>query len=79
MNANFDEEKLQEILLKTLQEHHENVIDAHCAHHEWIQERIEAEKARKVMLSKVTDVAVQWSVVGILGSIWYWLQSHFKL
>ena len=35
---NFDKENLKELLLETLQEHHESVIDAHSAHHEWIQE-----------------------------------------
>lgn len=74
----FDKINLKKLLLETLQEHHENVIDAHAAHHEWIQERIEAEQARKLMMSKMTDAAIQWSVVGLLGGIWYWIQSHFK-
>lgn len=67
------------IVLEALQEHHESVIDAHAAHHEWIQERIEAEQARKEMMSKITDAAIQWSVVGLLGSLVYWVQGHFKI
>lgn len=75
----MDDKALKTLLLETLQEHHENVIDAHAAHHEWIQERIEAEKARKEMMSKVTDAAIQWSVVGLLGALWYFIQQHVKL
>jgi hypothetical protein len=75
----MDDKALKALLLETLQEHHENVIDAHAAHHEWIQERIEAEKARKVMISKVTDAAIQWSVIGLLGAAWYFIQQHVKL
>ena len=74
----MDDKTLKALLLETLQEHHESVIDAHAAHHEWIQERIEAEKARKEMMSKVADAAIQWSVVGHLGGAWYWNQSHIK-
>jgi hypothetical protein len=76
---NFDKENLKELLLETLQEHHESVIDAHAAHHEWIQERIEAEQAKKLMMRKVTDIAIQWSVVSLLGGAWYWIQSHIKI
>ena len=78
-SMNFDKENLKELLLETLQEHHESVIDAHAAHHEWIQERIEAEQARKLMMTKISDAAIQWSVVGLLGSLVYWVQAHFKI
>jgi hypothetical protein len=75
----MDKDVLKSLFLETLQEHHESVIDAHAAHHEWIQERIESEQARKLMMSKITDAAIQWSVVGVLGYIGYWFQGHFKL
>lgn len=74
----MDKDILKSLLLETLQEHHENVVDAHAAHHEWIQERIEAEKDRKEMFKSVRESAIQWSVVGLLGYVGYWLQSHFK-
>lgn len=74
-----DQANLKEMVLEALREHHESVIDAHAAHHEWIQERIEAEQARKEMMSKITDAAIQWSVVGLLGSLVYWVQTHFKI
>lgn len=75
----IDKDSLKSLFLETLQEHHENVIDAHAAHHEWIQERIEAEKDRKEMFKSVRDSAIQWSVVGLLGSLVYWVQAHFKI
>ena len=71
-------ENLKAILLETLQEHHENVIDAHGAHHEWIQERIYAEKARKEMKKNIASTAIQWSVTGLLAGAWYWIQDHWK-
>ena len=74
----MDKDILKSLLVETLQEHHENVVDAHAAHHEWIQERIEAEKDRKEMFKSVRESAIQWSVVGLLGYVGYWLQSHFK-
>jgi len=45
MDLNRD--NLKALFLEALQEHHEEVIDSHSSHHEWIQERIEAEKLRK--------------------------------
>lgn len=67
------------MVLEALQEHHESVIDAHTAHHEWIQERIEAEKERKKMFKSLRDAFIQWSVVGLLGYLSYWIEGHFKL
>jgi hypothetical protein len=71
-------DSLKALLLEALQEHHEEVIDSHASHHEWIQERIEAEKLKKEMLKKVTEAAIQWSVAGLLGAAVYWMQAHFK-
>jgi hypothetical protein len=75
----MSDQNLKEVFLEALREHHESVIDAHSAHHEWIQERIEAEQARKLMITKISDAAIQWSVVGLLGSLVYWIQAHFKI
>lgn len=73
------DQNLKEVFLEALREHHESIVDAHAAHHEWIQERIEAEQAKKLMMRKVTDIAIQWSVVSLLGAAWYWIQGHFKI
>lgn len=74
----FERQNLKDLFLEALQEHHEDVINSHTAHHEWIQERIEAEKAKKEMLNKITEAAIQWSVAGLLGAAWYWMQTHYK-
>ncbi len=52
-------------------------IDAasHYDHHEWIRERIEAEKARKAMFWEIAKSVAQWSVLGLLGGLMYWLQN----
>lgn len=76
MDINRD--SLKALFLEALQEHHEEVIDSHASHHEWIQERIETEKLKKEMLKKVTEAAIQWSVAGLLGAAAYWMQAHFK-
>ena len=36
------------------------------------------EKAKKEMLNKITEAAIQWSVAGLLGAAWYWMQTHYK-
>ena len=35
----FERQNLKDLFLEALQEHHEDVINSHTAHHEWIQER----------------------------------------
>jgi tRNA A37 N6-isopentenylltransferase MiaA len=50
----------------------------HQTQHAWIQERIEAERARKEMFREITKVAIQWSVPVVLGGGWLWIQGHWK-
>ncbi|WKJ88760.1 hypothetical protein QZJ86_12080 [Methylomonas montana] len=47
----------------------------HSEHHAWIQERIEAEKARKEMCWEITKAVAQWSVLGIAGALWFWIKN----
>lgn len=74
----FDTDSFKTLLLEALQEHHAIVIDSHADHHAWIQQRIEAEKERKEMFKSLRDAFIQWSVVGLLGYLSYWIQDHFK-
>lgn len=50
--------------------------DLHRQHHEWIEERIEAEKARKVLYMEAAKAFAQWSVVGIAGAVWYFFRHE---
>ena len=75
----MDANELKKVIQDALTEYPAINFAEHSEHHEWIQERIEAEKARKEMMSKVTDAAIQWSVVGLLGAAWYFIQKHVNL
>ena len=74
----MDTNELKQVIQDALTEHHAINFSEHSAHHEWIQERIETEKARKEMFNEVTKAAIQWSIMGLLGYIAYWIQGHFK-
>ena len=75
---NMDTNELKQVIQDALTEHHAINFSEHSAHHEWIQERIETEKARKEMFNEVTKAAIQWSITGLLGYAAYWIQGHFK-
>lgn len=63
MNKNDIAEAVEEIL-----ESRRGIeADRHAAHHRWIEERIEAERARREMYREVTKAVAQWSVIGIIA------------
>ena len=66
----IDREELKKILEEVFEG-----IEMHNEHHEWIKERIEAEKARKEMCWEITKSVAQWSVIGLLGGAIYWFQN----
>ena len=45
----------------------------------WAGEKIKTEKRRQVFFHNAAIAATQWSVVGILGAIAYYIKSHFGL
>lgn len=45
----------------------------HTAHHVWLEERIEAEKAFRDMCRAIGSAVLQWSVIGICTSLLYHL------
>lgn len=49
----------------------------HSAHHAWIEERIEAERARKDLMREAAKAFAQYSIVGVAGAIWYWFKGHW--
>jgi hypothetical protein len=46
----------------------------HSAHHAWLQAYIEKEHARNEVLFSVAKAVAQWSVLGLLGAIWYYFK-----
>lgn len=70
----MDAAELRAVMSEVLVEH----FEVHAAHHEWIQARIDAEKNRRDMFAEIRRAAIQWSVAGMLGTLYYWLHDHFK-
>lgn len=70
--------ELKEMLEEVIEERTILSAEEHEAHHRWIEERIEAEKARKTMYMEMAKSAAQWSVAGILGAIWYYIKPYIN-
>jgi len=50
----------------------------HEEHHRWIEEAIEAEKARKSMYYEIAKTVAQWSVIGVLSAcVYYATHGHW--
>jgi len=62
---------LKAVLEEVFEERSRIDSQSHGEHHEWIKERIAAEKARKEMFWEVSKAVAQWSVLGVLGGIVY--------
>lgn len=73
----MDKNDLKDILKEALEE--SSHFQVHEAHHEWIQLRINNEKARNRMCAEITKSVVQWSVVGIIGYFVMWVKTHLNL
>mgnify|MGYP000287687888 CR=1 FL=1 len=71
----MDRHEIKEILTEALQE--SSHFQVHEAHHEWIQLRIDNEKARNTMCREITSSIIQWSVVGIIGFFIVWIKEHY--
>lgn len=69
MNQNDIEEIVNAFLDERLMMSHSD----HSLHHQWIQTAIEAEKAKKQIYLEMAKTVAQWSVVGVLSALSYWL------
>lgn len=69
-----DEDDEIKSMLTQLLNHHIINLDEHTAHHEWIQEQIEKDRAKKEMMWEITKSVSQWSVLGLLGGFFYYIQ-----
>lgn len=69
---------IEQAVLRAINSHPSFNSESHDAHHKWLEERIELERSRKELYKSIASSVAQWSVVGILGAISYWVQSHFN-
>lgn len=61
-------------ILSDLKAHHLALSEVHEAHHEWVQEQIEKDRAKKEMMWEIAKSVAQWSVIGIMGGVIYYMQ-----
>ena len=74
-----DPDSIKKIMLEALAQHHEIFIDAHTEHHEWIKDRIAAEKARSEYFIEARKTMLGWSIAAIASAVFYFIQSHWKI
>lgn len=70
-------DEIKEAVLEAINSHPAFDSEMHSAHHQWIEERIEAEKRRKELYMSAAKAFTQWSVLGILGLLAVWWKNHF--
>lgn len=73
MSEPVSEELLRALLTEFFDERARVDAKTHGIHHEWLSERIEAEKTRKEFYKELTKTVISWSVPTLLGGVLYWL------
>ena len=63
---------IKEILIEVLEERQ---ICEHEEQHEWLTQRIKADRERKLMYRAITRSAIGWSIPFLLTGIVIWLQT----
>ena len=71
-------EEMRELLEEVFEERARIDAETHGQHHGWIQERIEAEEARKEMFWSIAKSAASWSVLAVLGYFSGHIGDFFK-
>jgi len=69
--------EIKQAVLEAINDHPAFDPEIHSAHHAWIEERIESERARKEVMQEAAKAFAQWSVVGIAGAVWYYFKGHW--
>lgn len=69
------EERFKELLCEFFDERARVDAETHGEHHQWINEQIAAQKARREMYRTITKAVLQWSIPVIAGAIWYYLTN----
>ena len=70
----MDRQELREVLEEIFEERSRIDSETHCKHHAWLEERIARDRAVKELCWKISTAVVQWSVLGLVGGAWYWIQ-----
>ena len=71
----ISEQRFKEILNEFFDERARVDAETHGEHHQWINEQIAAQKARREMYNAITKSAIQWSIPVILSAIGYLLTN----
>lgn len=71
-------EDIKQAVFEAINNHPAFDPEVHAAHHAWIEERIECERARKEFMREAAKSFAQWSVVGIAGAVWYYIKGHWS-
>ena len=71
-------EQLENTVLRALAAHDGLKTGAHCSHCVWIEEQIASQKARRDLVMEVAKAVAQYSVLGLLGWVWYFFKEHFQ-
>jgi hypothetical protein len=71
----FDQSELKAVLEEIFEERQRINAEEHHDHHEWIAERILAEKARQEMYKEARRILMQWSIPAICTTALYFLQN----
>jgi hypothetical protein len=70
-------DEIKQAVLDALNDHPSFDAEMHMEHHQWIKERIEAEKRKKELYMAAAKSFAQWSVVGIAGAFWVYFKQHW--
>jgi hypothetical protein len=74
----INKEELKEIIEEILGNHSHISSEEHSEQHEWITARIQAERDRQAFYREAIKTLMQWSLPVVAGTVWYWLQGHWK-
>lgn len=70
-------EEIKAAVMEALSDHPAFDPELHMEHHQWIRERIEAERRKNELLMSAAKAFTQWSVVGIAGALWWYIKQHW--
>jgi hypothetical protein len=70
-------EEVRVILREELEKWPNIGAEKHTDHHRWLEAQIQKEEAERDMYWSVAKSVAQYSVLGLLGIAWAWLNHYF--